>query len=220
MRVAVLTLVLLTVVAGCLNKPHAGDPTTSPPPSSSSVKTYADYEGNWSAVNGTFQLYSTKTLIQRWTNGSWQLVTDRCTRFQLPFLYDPANETLWLSRDAAVHPSDPGPLTAVWIQEEVYGPQCNWGGFFGVNEDPMARSLPLLPSRTGRDGTYLLLNVSFHQVSVTPPRHNVTIANQTFDDGASGNVSNEVRDRKGDLYRAAIELRFLGEHPYGWIRRF
>jgi len=216
---AILALVLLA--SGCLVKEYRPAPT--PSPTSTSRSGYENFVGNWSLVPGTFQLYSTTTRVEYWdANASqWKGVRDLCTRPQAPYYYDPANETLWLDADYALDPYRPGNLTAVWIQRQAFGRNCDLGGFFGVNEDPMARSLPLMPSFTDYEGTYLFLNVTFHRLSQSPPRHTVEIGGRVFADASSGNTSYEAQDpESGTRARASVDLEYLGEHPFGWIHRY
>lgn len=223
-RAAPLLVLLLVASAGCATKtyPDAPGTSSSPTPTLPTHPAYANHRGDWSGLNGTFQLYATETVVEQWDAGGsrWEALAPQCERPPLPYFYNETSGELWLDREVALHPSDPGPLTGVWIQREVYGPQCDWGGFFGINEDPMARSLPLLPSRTNYQDTFLFLNVSFDRLSIDPPRHTVTVDNETFDDEGSGNVTYEGRDAQGQRFRASVGLEYLGAHPYSSIRRF
>lgn len=180
---------------------------------------YPDYEGTWSSVAGSFELLRTTTKVQVWSNDSWVPVAQRCTRPAPSYHWDAGNRTLYLARSSAIHPSEPGPLTAIWLQDQVYGPDCDYGGFFGVNEDPMTRHLPLLPSRDTYNGTFLFLNVTLHRVRDAPPSHEVDVDGTVVAAGQDGDAVREVQRSDGHRYRANVHVDALEVLPYSAVHR-
>ncbi len=180
---------------------------------------YPNLEGDWRTLNGTLQLYRLTTWIERWDANAtaWTHVQPTCPKFRY-YEYDNATRLIYLDNSIALHPSSPGPLTALWLNNRAYGANCFSLGFFGINENPMTRNLPVFGQSPTDD--FMFINVTFTRNGTQPP-HQIRVHNQTFDEGVNGTVTWEARnpDDPSRLYRARAELEALGPHPYASVRR-
>jgi hypothetical protein len=220
---------LAVALSGCM-RAYEAPPTTTTPTHSVSIGPpragYANHIGNWSLLPpGTFQLYKTTTHVENYRDGQWIGRDGPCPSGASPpplWFYNATRGLLHLDRQYALHPSDPGPLTAVWIKEEIFRSNCRNTGFYGINEDPMVRTLPLAPTILTQQGTFLWLNVTFHQDTADPPSHRVTIHDQTFGPDAGGNITYEAANpaHAEERVRARVALEYLGNLSYDAVRRY
>lgn len=214
----------MIVLPGCLGKEYDRpvDPTLPNVETTTRHPGYADLPGDWSNLAGSFLLHKVTTRVEyrNGTPGAWTPITAQCG--QLWFWgWHPENRTLVVSSSKPLHPSDPGPLTAVWLNDQVYGPNCHVWGFFGINEDFVDRKIPLLPYTVAPDDAWVALNITWNRRSIDPPFHEVTINHNTFEGKEEGNATWRGRHPQYPEieYRATAQFEFLAEVPYANVIR-
>lgn len=216
LRRSLLLLVASLLMTGCVG---TGPPSVETSPTRPPL--YANLDADWSSLNGTFQLYELKIAAQVRTNGTeWKPLVPSCVALQV---YDflPQNGTLWTDRGLALHPTDPGPLWAILLNEVELGPKCRSFGFFGINEDYFHRDIPVL-TQHNPERTLLGGDVTFDRANGTASVHGVPLFNLSAPEPRASTLDWVVPDpgTRGKEYHASVQLEYLGDYPYSWIRRF
>lgn len=123
-----IVILLVVVFSGCTAKPY---PDPIPPYDQG---TTANHLGNWSLASGSFYIVLTHARMDRFDASTGEVdPIPRCTAL-FTWGLDEANQTVFVNRNRALHPSDPGPLRVLFLSEIQKGENCRARGPFGVNE--------------------------------------------------------------------------------------
>lgn len=210
-------LVVGLLLGGCFGPP--APPSDPRPPQSlyAGEKAFANYDGNWSQLPGTYKLYLLTTYVEKWNGTAWIDFSPRCPTLGLWGRND-TKQQLGLDNKYALHPTDPGNLSAIWIYDQHWGDKCHYYGFFGINEDRLNRDVPIMIAE-GRN--VLSTNVTIERSADWPPFHTITVNGHQVGDQEKGNWTFEATDPRNETWhnRARAYWEPLGVWPISGIRR-
>lgn len=210
--VMILGILLVGAISGCFGTPTKESPTPTPTPRA----TYANYNGDWSVLNGSYVALRIFGDIQRSDAHHARVPWSGSPCVVLPIVqYDVPAQTMNVSTNVALSPDDPGPLLAVVVGEwHLDGCQRNINGAHGINGLPRALSLPL-------PNTALVYEATLRATTADSAGFEVATAHATYGGSSAARyyVNTTQADAQGYTYAMEVHHEPWGSWPLANVHR-